>query len=400
MDLISSLAENFDYTDPRTADRLRDVYGYLRSHCPVAHSPAHGGAWIVSKYDDICAAARNFEAFSSAGGTTLPAVGNPVPALPPESDPPLHTVAREAMMPFLSPGAVKSLEPYVRRIVTRLVDDFIEAGEADLVADLAKLIPAHVVARLCGFDPEDGADIFTWADMMAVGAGSGDMALVEKGATAYFQFLQRVIDERRATPREDLIDAVLNIEIDGRLFTNEECLGMLFTTTIGAIETTVNGIAHGLRLIAKNPQVHERLVADPTLTVRAVQEILRMEAPAQMLARTVRKEVELGGTTLSPGDRVLLLWGSGNHDPDRFPNPEEFDIDRPRNLHLSFGHGIHQCAGMHLARMEMRVAIEEVITRIPDFRLVEDVEPVAIGGVAWSLRRLPVSFTPGRRSQD
>lgn len=398
MATTTDLALEFDYTDPRTTQHLLEVYTHLRTHCPVAHSPAHGGAWVISRYDQICAVAKNHEVFSSAGGTTLPAVGNPVPALPPESDPPVHTAARETLMPFLTPGAIKDYEPYVRGIVTELIDGFIEAGEADLVADFAKLIPAHVVARLCGFDPEDGANIFTWADMMAEGAGTGDADLVQRGAVAYFGFLQRVIDERRANPRNDLIDAVLNIELDGRPFTNDECLGMLFTTTIGAIETTVNAIAHGLRLLALNPAVRTRLIDDPDLSIRAVQEILRLEAPAQMLARTVAQETEFGGQTMKPGERVLLLWGAGNHDPERFDRPDEFDLDRPRNSHLSFGYGIHRCVGMHLARMEMRIAIEEVVARMPDFALVEDVAPVAVGGVARALRSLPVRFTRGTRS--
>lgn len=396
----ATLAEQFDYTDPETTKHLLDVYGHLRQQCPVAHSAAHGGAWVISRYEDICAAARDHDTFSSAGGTTLPAVGNPVPALPPESDPPLHTAARAALARFLTPGAIAEYDEYVRTVVTELIDGFIEKGEADLVGDFAKLIPAHVVARLCGFSTEDGANIFRWANMMAEGAGTGDVELLTEGATAYFGFLRQVIDDGRAHPKDDLVKAVLDITFEGRPFTDDECLGMLFTTTIGAIETTVNGIAHAMRLLCLHPDVRARLVADPTLSMRAVQEVLRLEAPAQMLARTVTRDVDFAGKQMKAGDRVLLLWGSGNHDPERFENPELFDLDRPRNAHLAFGEGIHKCAGMHLARLEIRIAIEEVLSRLPDFQPVEDVEPVAIGGVARSLERLPVSFTPGPRSTN
>jgi hypothetical protein len=394
---LTHVAENFDYTSPEVGEHLYEVYEHLRQRCPVAHSDAHGGAWIISSYRGVCDAADDFAVFSSAGGTTLPAVGNPVPALPPESDPPIHTAARASIMPYLTPGAVKDYEPYVREVVTSLIDDFVETGEADLVTQFAKPIPAYLVARLFGFSTEDAGRIFGWANAMAEGAGSGDMELVAEGATAYFGFLQGVLDNERAQPTDGIVAAVLSAEVDGRRFTNDECLGILFTTTIGAIETTVNAISHGIKLLCDHPDVRRQLIENPALTAGAVEEILRLEAPAQMLARTVARDIEFGGHDMKVGDRVLLLWGSGNLDPDRFPDPERFDPGRTKNTHLSFGHGIHKCAGMHVARLEIRVAVEEILRRIPDYELTAEVNPIPIGGVAWSLKSLPVRFSPGPR---
>jgi cytochrome P450 len=197
---------------------------------------------------------------------------------------------------------------------------------------------------------------------------------------------------------DDVLSAVVTHRFEGRGFTDEECIGIMFTSITGALETTVAGIALGLRIFGLNREVRDCLLAEPTGIARAVEEVLRMESPAQCPARTVTEAVDLNGMRMEPGDRVLLLFGSGNYDDDKFSDPRDFQIDRRPNSHLAFGHGIHKCVGQHLARLELRVAFEEILRRLPDYELVDAPTPNMRGGSTWGIDALRIRFTPGQLS--
>jgi cytochrome P450 len=211
-------------------------------------------------------------------------------------------------------------------------------------------------------------------------------------------FLSEELGERRATPADDVISAIVNFEAEGRRFTEEECLGLLWSTAGAASDTTTSAIGHALYGLARFPDVRQRLRDDPSLVPAAVDEVLRLDAPAFALARTVTRDVTVGDVQMKAGDRVLCLYGCANRDDEVFPDPDEIALDRSPNQHLAFGNGIHRCLGMHLARMELRLAITEVLERIPDYRLAGDPGPPRLrGGLMWSLDELPITFTPGQR---
>jgi cytochrome P450 len=321
-------------------------------------------------------------------------MANPLRMIPTESDEPLHTQYRSVLYPFLTPGAVKPYEPMVRRCVTDLIDGFIADGEADLLVQFAKPLPAQVISQFFGFTAEDGIHCYEWLCQMF----TGDPQAAMDGVTKFVGFLEEGLAKARANPVDDVLSAVVTHRFDDRGFTDEECVGIMFTSITGALETTVAGIALGLRIFGLNREVRDRLLREPASIARAVEEVLRMESPAQCPARTVTEEVEVNGMTMKPGDRVLLLFGSGNYDGEKFRNPEEFQIDRKPNSHLAFGHGIHKCVGQHLARLELRVAFEEVLRRMPDYELVDAPAPNLRGGSTWGIDALRVRFTPGPRT--
>lgn len=393
---LDDLRDHFDHTtaqgDPATLSRYRQ----LRRTCPVTRSDRHDGFWVISRYQDIIEVLRKNSVFSSADGIIIPGMANPLRMIPTESDEPLHTQYRSVLYPFLTPGAVKPYEPMVRRCVTDLIDAFVEDGSADLLTQFAKPLPAQVISQFFGFTADDGIRCYEWLCQMFL--GEHDPAAAVQGVTSFVGFLQEALAKARANPTDDVLSAVVTHRFDGRGFTDEECVGIMFTSITGALETTVAGIALGLRIFGLNRTVRDRLLAEPASIARSVEEVLRMESPAQCPARTVTEAVELNGTKMQPGDRVLLLFGSGNYDDEKFSDPEEFQIDRKPNSHLAFGHGIHKCVGQHLARLELRVAFEEVLRRMPDYELVEAPTPNMRGGSTWGIDSLRVRFTPGKRS--
>jgi cytochrome P450 len=390
---LDELRDHFDHTTARGDTQTLARYGSLRRSCPVTYSDRHNGFWAISRYQDIIEVLRKNKVFSSAGGIIIPGMANPLRMIPTESDEPLHTEYRSVLYPFLTPGAVKPYEPMVRRCVTDLIDGFIDDGEADVLVQFAKPLPAQVISQFFGFTAEDGIRCYEWLCQMFM----GDEEAAVDGVTKFVGFLGEALDKARANPVDDVLSAVVTHRFDGRGFSDEECVGIMFTSITGALETTVAGIALGLRIFGLNRGVRDRLLAEPASIARAVEEVLRMESPAQCPARTVTEEVEVNGMKMKPGDRVLLLFGSGNYDDDKFSTPEEFQIDRRPNSHLAFGHGIHKCVGQHLARLELRVAFEEVLRRMPDYELIEAPTPNLRGGSTWGIDALRVRFTPGRR---
>jgi cytochrome P450 len=223
-----------------------------------------------------------------------------------------------------------------------------------------------------------------------------DRGSAEGAGLEFFAFLQGLIDRARAEPSDDVVSAIVTARPDGEPFSARECLGLVFTTLTGALETTVSTIGSAVHLLATHPGVRRRLIEEPVLLARAVEEFLRMASPVQAFARTVTRDVDFHGHQMRAGDRVLMLYGSGNYDDERFPEPERFDLDRGRNPHLTFGHGIHKCAGQHLARLEIRVVVAELLARFPDFELASAVGPRMRGGVTWGFDEVRIRFLPAR----
>ncbi len=391
---FAEIRDHFDQTAEGFAERASDVYRVMREKCPVTHSDKLGGFWVVSKYDTVVRILRQPDVFVSGDGIVLPPLPFPGRGIPTESDPPKHTEYRSVFMPFLTPKATASYEPMVRERVTELIDTFISEGKGDFIAQFAARLPGQVVAEFFGFDLHDGERCYGWLNTM-MAPPDGDPSTAASAGQQLFEFIVGTLEKARTRPKNDLISSIAtHVTKAGTPFSDEECIGLVFTAIGGALETTVAALTASVVLLDQFPTVRAQLIADPTLVDRAVQEVLRMAAPAHCPARTVRREVDVDGFTFNPGDRVLLLFGSANHDEERFTDPEEFRLDRGRNPHITFGNGIHRCVGAPLAELEVRVTLEEILKRMPDIRVLDKCGPTIRNGGTLSYDSLEVEFTP------
>ncbi|WP_245541762.1 cytochrome P450 [Sporichthya polymorpha] len=328
--------------------------------------------------------------YCSAKGVNVPAVGNPTPFLPIELDPPLHTKYRKALQPWFSAKEMAKLEPLIRELVTEIIDGFIDKGSADLSAELAGPVPPVVIAAILGLPREDWAEFRRQAETLVHAAEIEDEELAAQMSIDLMCYLALAVEDRKTAPRDDMLTKMLTIEIDGERIDDDSVLGLAFFMLMAGHETSVGGISMLLLHMIEYPDLQRRLVEDPSLVDKAVEESLRLGSPIQRIARTVERDVTLNGVELSEGDKVVLAWGSANRDEVRFENADTFVVDRPNNGHLGFGDGIHRCLGASLARLEMRVVLEEVLRRIPNYRLA-DGETAEVGGIlARHVTKLPV----------
>ena len=370
---------DFDHTDPAIVADGHGTFRDMRERCPVAHSDKLDGFWVFSKYEDLTAAARNPRVFCSSGGVTIPDFGAPVPMAPIETDPPIHTAFRQLLQREFSRTRMQQMEQPIRDLANRLIDDFIADGRADFSTQLAQPLPSIVIAELFGFPSTDWERFRVYTETMLETAKSGDLEGNIGAALEFCSFLAEALDERRAHPRDDMLTRVTQAAVDGRPITEDEALGLTLLTVVAGHETTVGGIGFLLMHVARAPEIKRRIVEEPTLIARAIEETLRMEAPIQGIARTVTEDVTVRDQQLRAGEKVWLLWASGNRDADKFEDPDTFRLDRRINRHLGFGDGIHRCVGAPLAQLEMRVVLEEVLKRMPDFR-IEDESALTFGG--------------------
>lgn len=392
-DLPTGRAEiDFDHTDPEIVARGGDAFEELRATCPVAYSNKFDGFWVLSSYDDVVAAARNPRVFCSSGGVTIPDFGAPVPMAPIEVDPPLHTAFRRLLQREFSRTRMQEMEQPIRELANRLIDEFIDEGHADFSTQLAQPLPSIVIAELFGFPATDWETFRHYTETMLETAREGDLEGNIGAALEFCTFLAQALDDRRAEPRDDMLTRVVQAEVDGRPISEDEALGMTLLTVVAGHETTVGGIGFLLMHVAKDPEIKRQIVENPALIAPAIEETLRVEAPIQGIARTVTEDVVVRDQHLAEGDKVWLLWSAGNRDPEKFEDPDSFRLDRRLNRHLGFGDGIHRCVGAPLAQLEMRVVLEEVLRRMPDFH-IEDLGAVTFGGGQNRLAtHLPISW--------
>ena len=385
----------FDHGLPHQRDELFS-WGKRLQREPAVYNKAYGGFWVVSRHAEISSILNDQENFINAKGVTLPPLSQPVPSIPLESDPPLHRQYRAVMLPYLSPRAIQLHDDKIRAIITDALDTIAANGTGDLMADFAARIPARAMAFIFGFSDEDAYRFDHDFSAVVAAAGSDDPQILKAAGEKLLSFLREKLEDGRDNPDQDnLVSAILKHEIDGRKLTESECLGLLWTTAGGAIDTTKYAIGHLVRELGVNREIRNRLIEDPSLIPVAIEESLRLNASAFMTARTVARKVTLGDVTMQPGDRVLIVHGWANRDEQVFSSPDEMNIDRKPTRHLTFGYGAHQCVGMHLARRELKIAIEELLQRIPDYELEQpDKSPLLLGGLMWGYDSLPIRI-PG-----
>ena len=376
-----------------TADSMLDLYRTAHAQgCPVLHSTAHGGYYMVTSHAAIKAAAADWETFSSANGVTLPRF--PVRNVAIEHDPPEHTYWRGVYREILSPRAVRLAEESVRRDAIALIDAFAGRGEAELVAELTTIVPGNTICRLLGVTDPDRVRLGCRLGVdLAVGVVDPTRAPVVFGAFA--EFMMAEIGARRADPRDDFLSRVATGEINGHRLSDDEILGVGTGFFIAGHHTTTSGMSALFHRIATDPELRAQLVADPSGIPAAAEEAVRLETPLHGFFRTTTCDVEVEGTLIPAGSEVWLNYQAGNRDPKAFDDAEEFRAARRPNPHLAFGNGIHTCVGAPLARLEMRIVTEELLARIPDLTSTGEPPTYLWGGLnIMNIERVPVTFTP------
>lgn len=383
---------DFDHANPAISNELFNWGKRLQQESSLVYSEAHGGFWIASRYADIVSIVRDTETFICSERITLPPQKSPVPVIPLESDEPDHSFYRAALASFLTPKAVSQFDSRIRNIVVEALDTIVQRGEGDAVREFAALIPARAMAMIFGFTDEDAYRFDHGFAELVDAAGSGNLERQIAAVESFKNFLEEKLAEGRANPKEGtLVATILNYEVNGRRFTEEEMLGLMWSAAGGAIDTTKIAISHLIRELGLNREVRQKLIDDPKLIPAAVEESLRLNASAFMTSRYISRDISFGGVEMKAGQRVLLAYGLANRDESAFACPHQMKIDRGTNRHLTFGQGIHLCIGMHLARLELRIALEELLSRIPDYELVQpELTPVLSGGMMWAYTSLPI----------
>lgn len=370
--------------DPATAlfqDGMHEIYRILRDEYPVYVSA--DGTYVLSRFSDVWDAVHNPEAFSSNCAEANQLMPQMI-----YMDPPRHTALRSLVSRAFTPKRVAQLEPRIRQVTGALLDQMCSRGECDLVHDFAAPLPSTVMADLIGV-PEEHREAFrTWTEAFLEVTGPED--ITERAGNIYRLFGE-LLAARRRRPTDDLMSALLEAQVDGRHLTEEELLGFCFLLLIAGNDTTTTLIGNGAELLARHPDQRKDLARSPELIPASIEEMIRVESPTQALPRTATRDVRLHGVTIPGGARVMLVWGAANLDEREFPDAERFDIRRGAPRHLGFGHGIHFCLGAPLARLESRVAFEELLARIPDYRLAATPERY-VSNWARSWRLLPLEY--------
>jgi cytochrome P450 len=399
---VSDWGNDYDILDHDYVADPFPIWDDLRRECPVAHSDRWGGSWMPTRYADVSAVAHDTTHFSSRDVGVLgsdpdapevPIAAGGIPVLPPISvDAPMHTWTRRLMLPWFSHHRVEGYEPYTRDLCARLVDGFAGRGHADAAAEYAQQIPVRVIGLVLGV-PEEMADDFTgWVrDVLEF---AHDDRRRESGTMSIGLYLYEQLQQRKVTPGDDLISELAHTVVEGEPVSDEIVLGMAALTLVAGVDTTWSAVGSALWHLATHHDDRRRLVAEPDLIHTATEELLRAYAPVTM-ARVVDSDVEFQGCPMRAGDKVLLNFPAANRDPEVFERADEVVLDRQYNRHLAFGAGIHRCAGSNLARMEVRVAIEEWLRRIPEFRVADGAEVRWAGGQVRGPRELPVVFPTG-----
>jgi len=388
---VTDWVHDFDHTDPRWTENPFPIWDQLRAESPVVHTERFLGCYMPTTYEAVKQVAYDTEHFSSRRIIVRDARPEPVPSPPITSDPPEHKPAKQLLLPPFTPDAMKKLEPRVRSICNELIDEFIGEGKCDAAARYTRHIPVRAIAHMLGIPEKDGDLFIKWIHEI-LELGIKDNEVLMRAIHELNEYFAGHIEHRRKTPTDDLISTLMNArDKDGQPLSDTHVLGSLRLLLIAGIDTTWSAIGASLWHLAKTPADRERLVAEPDLMPSAVEELLRAYSPVTM-AREVMKETVISGCPVKPGNMLLLSFPAANRDPAVFPDADKVVIDRKENRHAAFGLGIHRCVGSNLARMEMTVAIEEWLKRIPDFRL----DPA--GRVTWSEgtvrgpRQLPMLF--------
>ncbi|HKY93037.1 MAG TPA: cytochrome P450 [Nevskiaceae bacterium] len=394
---LDAFAQSFDHHSPTYAKNPYEIYRHMRERCPVAHSPNHGGFWIPSRREDIAAVAHDDVTFTSTEGPSIPKF--PQKLHPVDMDPPESLEWRAMMNPLMAPAGVLKLEAFIRDTSRRLADAFIESGSADLVTQLARPLTTLTTIKFAGLD-DHNADFISDTIHRGI-VGEIDPMEYMANIARMEADIDRQIEEQRVRPKEDgaISHLIHKCRFRGESLSTEDIRGTVNLFLGGGVDTTQATLSVAYLYLSRHTDLRARLAADSELRHKAMEEFFRFASPQQTLARTATKDCTLGGQAIKAGDQVLLPWAAGNWDPEEFPEPDRFIPDRFPNRHMTFGVGAHRCFGSNLARKMFMVALEEVLTRMPDYRVNEEgLVRARSCGIVYCFTHVPVTFTPGKRA--
>lgn len=383
------LVMDFDYkaatsgqSDPYEALLALDEAGAP----PLFYTPAQGGHWVARSYEDVSEIFRDYKSFGTYP-SFIPPNPNQPPMIPIQIDPPEHGRYKRLLGPLFSPAAAKRLEVEIRKTAIELIDPIAARQSCDFVLEYAQLFPPLIFLRFMGMPVENAADFVDWAKMFLVGSPA------EKAAAAQriVAYIEGFVDEKRKSPQDDWASFLAtSLDANGQpALTREELVNISYLLFLGGLDTATNAHAHAWRYLAGNMAAQRDLRAHPEGIPAAMEELLRVNAITNN-SRRVREDMEFRGVKLKAGDPILLLVAAANRDDAQFEQPDEVKLDREDNVHLTFGAGIHRCLGSNLARMELRISLEEWQKRIPEFSLGDTSGIRSIGGVTMGLDSLPL----------
>jgi cytochrome P450 len=403
------MALQFNPADPATNADPFPLFRRLQDEDPVHWSdPVRG--WVITRYDDVRAIALEramsadrvrpfFNLLPSEEQRRLADLGHYLTLWAVFKDAPDHTRLRSLMNRAFTPRAIEALRPNIERLVDDLIDAIVARGSADLIADFAYPLPASVIMDMLGVPRSDLAMMKVWSDEIALFVGiaratPGKHERAQAGTREMAAYFRRLVAERRKAPRDDMISALIAAKAEAARLTEDEIVATCILLLFAGHETTTNLIGNGVIAFLRHPDEMAKLRARPELAASAVEECLRYDGPSGALARVVAVEHEIGGRRLKPGERVYAWMNAANRDPRRFSDPDRFDIERPDNRHLTFGHGAHFCLGAPLARLEAQIAFPRIFARLQGLGLTTDkfewIDSLILRGV----KQLPVRFAP------
>ena len=384
-----------------------DWFTYLREHAPVYRHPEPGGSgfWVLTKHADVILVGKDGRTFSSdqANGGVVP-IEDHTPAgdadfgdakLMLMTDPPEHTRKRKLVNHGFTPRMINRMNDHIRDLTTELLDTALAKDECDFVVEIAAELPLLVIAELIGVPVEDRHKLFDWSNRM-VGSQDPeyltDAAKVLEAQVEMFMYAGGLAEERRREPRDDIMTALLNAEVDGDRMSDMDFNLFFMLLSVAGNETTRNAMAHGMNAFLDNPDQYQALVDDPSLIDSAVEEIVRWASPVMYFRRNATDDVEIRGQQIKAGDKLSIWYASANRDEEVFEDPFRFDIRRDPNPHIGFGGGgPHFCLGANLARMEIRVLFEELVRRAPRVERLGAADRLRSNFIA-GIKHLPVRF--------
>ena len=383
--------------DAAAAACPQPIYRRMLAGCPVARAAFTGGA-LIARYEDVTWALRHPEIFSSAMDLQI-ALGTERPMIPQQIDPPDQTKYRKILDPRFSRKRMQELAPAVRADADALIDRFIDAGECEFDRDFAIPLPCNAFLHLMGLPPEELCTFLRYKDgiirphMQTHDMEEAQRIRIETGKEIY-AFFRDLITLRRKAPREDLMTHLVEVELQGEKLSDNEILDICFLFLLAGLDTVTSTLGCNIAYLASNPEQRRLLVAQPDLLDGAVEELLRWETPVTGVPRVLKQDVTLHGVEMKKGELVTLLLGASNVDDAEFGDAEDVDFARERNRHLAFGAGAHRCLGSHLARMELRVALEAWHRRIPDYAIKPGETPRYSSGIR-EVQYLPIVWPAG-----
>ncbi len=378
------------YVGARTHEHPSSLVAAVHEQPPVfwAETTSIGSAWVPRRMEDLRRIYLDNDNFTVSGGAFFSSmIGEKWVNVPSEIDPPLHTVIRSAINPLFIPRRMAELEDRVRGYAREAIGKFKDKGHCEIMTDFAFEFPIRVFIDLMGLPQSDMKQFLEWEHQLLHGMSLEDVATATREVTLY---LRSAVEERRKKPTDDFISYGIGVEIEGRSFNDDEMMGYCFNLFVGGLDTVSTNIGHQFRHLAERSDHQALLRREPDRIGEAVEEMLRAYA-SSVTPRRCTRQIEIGGVTMMPGDSVLMATFLANRDPEEFPDPGEVILDRkPR--HVAFGFGPHMCIGMHLAKRELRIAIEEFLVAIPEFRITPGaVVESWLGGMVTPIA-LPLSW--------